>query len=113
MCFQILGVDIFIDRRAKPWLIEVNQSPSFATDSQLDKRVKMGVLKDAIKILCLSEKRKQKYLQVEKIEMQQRLQGSLRRHTYEEKECLRRESLIFKDRNEMSRRGGYERIYPL
>ena len=40
MCFQILGFDIMIDRNFKPWLIEVNQSPSFGTDSPLDYEVK-------------------------------------------------------------------------
>ena len=40
MCFQILGFDIMIDKYFKPWLIEVNQSPSFATDSPLDYEVK-------------------------------------------------------------------------
>ena len=44
MCFQILGFDIMIDRNFKPWLIEVNQSPSFATDSPLDYEVKKQVL---------------------------------------------------------------------
>ena len=36
MCFQILGFDVMIDSKLKPWLIEVNQSPSFATDSAFD-----------------------------------------------------------------------------
>jgi len=53
-----LGFDIFIDKKAKPWLIEVNQSPSFTTDSPLDKKVKRGVLTDAFKMLNLSWKRK-------------------------------------------------------
>jgi tubulin polyglutamylase TTLL6/13 len=45
----VLGFDIFIDTRGKPWLIEVNQSPSFCTDSPLDEKVKKGVLGDAIR----------------------------------------------------------------
>lgn len=51
MCFQILGFDIMIDKYFKPWLIEVNQSPSFATDSPLDYEVKKAVLRDAFKLL--------------------------------------------------------------
>lgn len=62
LCFQILGFDIFIDHKARPWLIEVNQSPSFQADSPLDQKIKLGVLSDAVKILSLSLKRKLRYL---------------------------------------------------
>lgn len=41
MCFEILGFDILIDRKLKPWLLEVNHSPSFSTDSPLDRRIKI------------------------------------------------------------------------
>lgn len=40
LCFQILGFDIMIDHTLKPFLIEVNQMPSFATDSPLDYKIK-------------------------------------------------------------------------
>jgi D-alanine-D-alanine ligase-like ATP-grasp enzyme len=63
LCFQVLGIDIFLDRKAKPWLIEVNQSPSFATDSPLDQTIKLGVLSDAFRILNLTQARKQAYLE--------------------------------------------------
>jgi tubulin polyglutamylase TTLL6/13 len=40
-----------LDDKAKPWLIEINHSPSFATDSPLDKKVKTGVVKDALNLM--------------------------------------------------------------
>ena len=59
MCFQILGFDIMIDSKFKPWLIEVNQSPSFATDSPLDYKCKKAVLTDTFSMLnCSTAKRK-------------------------------------------------------
>ena len=61
MCFEILGIDIFLDDKLKPWLIEVNSLPSFATDSPLDKKIKTDLLTETIQMLNLSYKRKRKY----------------------------------------------------
>ena len=68
MCFQILGFDIFIDSKSKPWLLEVNQSPSFTTDTPLDFNIKKNLISDAINILNLCWKRKNKYIQQKRIE---------------------------------------------
>ena len=40
-----------MDRKFKPWILEVNHSPSFHTDSQLDKEIKEGLLYDALNML--------------------------------------------------------------
>ena len=40
MYFHILGFDIMLDHKCKPYLLEVNHSPSFSTDSPLDETVK-------------------------------------------------------------------------
>ena len=52
-CFEILGFDILLDRHLNPWLLEVNRSPSFGTDAQLDLDIKTGVIKDALNIISL------------------------------------------------------------
>ena len=49
-CFEILGFDIMIDSKLRPWLIEVNHLPSFGTDSPLDLDIKarlMAQVRDA------------------------------------------------------------------
>jgi hypothetical protein len=55
ICFEVLGFDILIDEDAKPWLLEVNQAPSFATDSDLDRHVKHKVITDTFNLLGLSK----------------------------------------------------------
>lgn len=51
MCFQVLGFDIIIDSNLRPWLLEVNHSPSFQTDSQLDWDVKRKVIYDSLTLI--------------------------------------------------------------
>eukprot|EP00775_Hariotina_reticulata_P004902 gene4902-5146_t len=49
-CFELLGYDVLLDVSLKPWLIEVNHSPSFNTDSALDLRIKEQLLVDAVQL---------------------------------------------------------------
>jgi D-alanine-D-alanine ligase-like ATP-grasp enzyme len=60
ICFEVLGIDIFIDENVKPWLIEVNSLASFATDAGLDKQVKYDLMYETIKILDLNPEKKKK-----------------------------------------------------
>jgi len=60
MCFEILGLDIFLDESIKPFLIEVNSLASFGTDSPLDKKIKTDLITETISMLNLSNKRKKK-----------------------------------------------------
>lgn len=50
-CFEILGVDVIIDHALKPWLVEVNHLPSFATDSALDTDVKSRLIEQTLAVV--------------------------------------------------------------
>lgn len=52
-CFEILGVDILVDSKLRPWLIEINHSPSFTCDSPLDMAVKSRLLREVFQLLNL------------------------------------------------------------
>jgi len=39
------------DQHYRPWLIEVNASPAVSIDSEVDEKVKLSMLKDAIRIV--------------------------------------------------------------
>ena len=49
-CFEILGFDVLIDSDLKPWLLEVNLSPSLACDSPLDLSIKSNLVCDAFNL---------------------------------------------------------------
>lgn len=61
MAFEILGFDIMLDANLKPWLLEVNHSPSFATDSPLDREVKNSVVIDSLKMMNINTRDRKIY----------------------------------------------------
>ena len=82
------------------------------TDSPLDYEIKKGVLVDSIRMLNLSWRRKNRYINNARIEKQRRLLGLPRASNYE-KEETRQKKIRIKDKHELNNLGGYERIYPL
>ncbi|KAI9338783.1 putative tubulin-tyrosine ligase family protein, partial [Obelidium mucronatum] len=75
-CFEILGFDIFLDKKLKPWVLEVNHSPSFTCDSPLDLEVKRKVIGDTFGILNLNAMTRKKFEKVEKEKIKSRLFGN-------------------------------------
>lgn len=54
-CFELYGFDVLVDQDLKPWLLEVNLSPSMQADSPLDWQVKSAVLSDAFNIVGIPQ----------------------------------------------------------
>ena len=113
MCFQVLGFDIMIDSKFKPWLIEVNQSPSFKTDSPLDYRVKKAVLTDTFKLLNVSWEKRKQIIKNQKENMKARiLTGKQSKIDPEDKAKRREETLNERFEYEVKRKGKFELICP-
>ncbi|XP_039591227.1 tubulin polyglutamylase TTLL7 isoform X1 [Polypterus senegalus] len=132
VCFEVLGFDIILDRKLKPWLLEINRAPSFGTDQRIDYDVKKGVLLNAMKLLNIRSSDKKRNLAQQKAEAQKRLygQGSMKRlsagssewekqrHTLERRKEELKERLaqvrkqISREEHENRHLGNYRRIYP-
>ena len=51
LCFETYGFDILVDSDMRPWLLEVNVSPSLSSSSPLDKRIKTSLMCDVFTLV--------------------------------------------------------------
>ncbi|XP_037546883.1 tubulin polyglutamylase ttll6 [Nematolebias whitei] len=112
-CFEILGFDVLLDRRLKPWLLEVNHSPSFTTDSQLDREVKDALLYDTLVLINLDACDRRRITKEERRMVKDRLQQIRRREDRSEE--LRQSQAATAEqmeKYEANHLRGFKRIYP-
>jgi tubulin polyglutamylase TTLL6/13 len=113
MCFEVLGFDIILDSLLKPWVLEVNHSPSFTTDSPLDWKIKKKVIKDTLVLLGVKAKTRKKYYQDKKVEVLKRaLTGKNTKETKEERIELAKNAQLARDKWENSHLGEFRKLYP-
>jgi tubulin polyglutamylase TTLL5 len=55
-CFELFGFDVLIDAELKPWLLEVNLSPSLACEAPLDLKIKSHLVADLFTIAMIPAK---------------------------------------------------------
>ncbi|KAG5320523.1 TTL13 polyglutamylase, partial [Acromyrmex heyeri] len=103
-CFELLGFDILLDWKLKPYLLEVNHSPSFHTDAQIDKDVKEGLLMDTFDILNLQQYDKKKIIEEDRKRIRERLLQGLNGKD------LRQSNRQFQWEDDHM--GNFRRIYP-
>ena len=124
-CFEILGIDVMMDRDLKPWLIEVNHSPSFTADTPLDLAVKEDLISDTIDLVGIDAKALAKMEEKAKADAISRLfagkwtgsrtasASSDDGKTREERLQQRREHLLReREKWEKDHSGSYEIVYP-
>lgn len=99
-CFELYGYDVMIDSHLKPWLIEVNGSPSMTANVGRDGAMKRGMLDDVFTILNLE--RMYNVFYVVLLETNYRL-GGLILFIRMEKECLLILWILIMDSIHMSR----------
>ena len=76
-CFEIMGFDILRDNKNKPWLLEVNHSPSFTCDSVFDKQLKDSVLTGTMKLININPNFKKIYQLNQKNQTFDRISGKI------------------------------------
>jgi len=112
MCFEVLGFDVFLDENLQPWILEVNHTPSFTTDSPLDFKVKKSLISDTIKLLNLNYFKKMKIKRQKAQELQKRAVKGKTALTREEKEALKLRHEQKRQRIEAKIEHNFELIYP-
>ena len=105
------------DSKLKPWLIEINQSPSFATDSAFDFGIKKKLMEDTFKLLNLTPERKAAYMETKEKQYFERMMNANKqiKPSYEQREYLRFELDKKRDADEapILANIGYDCIFPV
>lgn len=131
-CFELFGFDILIDDQLRPFLLEVNFSPSLQCDSPLDLKIKAGVVSDILNLTGVKQQQSKRGSKNNSKKTQQRGQGQQqqgpgqgqssqqqpRSRNNLDDEVLRsfapeHQRVIRETEDEFDRVGGFQRIFPL
>lgn len=112
-CFEILGIDILLDKKLKPSILEVNHSPSFTTDAQLDREIKGTLIYDTLGLINFGAIDRKKCLEEERKRIKDRLLGKCtKKETKDELEAAQTQYVEQLERYENNHMGNFRRIYP-
>lgn len=115
-CSELLGMDIILDRRLNPQILEVNHSPSFHTDTPLDCEVKEALLHDMIAMMNLDRCDKRKIMKEDRKRVRERLLQSTNSNinSKDNTNSSMDNNKLFADyyKHESVNKGGFRLIYP-
>ncbi|KAH8417113.1 hypothetical protein KR222_003669, partial [Zaprionus bogoriensis] len=126
-CFELYGFDILIDNTLKPWLLEVNLSPSMGVDSPLDTKVKACLVTDLLTCVGIPAYTSEMKSHYDNKSTRLRSSSCHRQETTELNAALRQtkskkkttihltqeeQRILRSARLQYNRRGGFVRIFP-
>lgn len=114
MCFEILGFDVIINEDLQPFILEINYTPSFSTDTPLDWNIKKNLIHDTLVLMGTNKESKEQTIMARKGCRDLRMMtGKKVKLNAEEKEERRREAMKERDAYMQQNMGGFTQIYPL
>ena len=114
LCFEILGLDILIDHNLKPWLLEVNHSPSFTTNTPLDSAVKTRVIADALTIVGVGRESRETHQRLIDERNSQPMNWTTSKAMLSKSfvETKQRKPIVVRKKTDDGNLGGYQKLYP-
>lgn len=122
--YELYGFDIMIDSNLKPWILEVNISPSFSSSSPFDKTLKTKLICDILTIVGVKPTNHHKYEQEEL----RKLKNKTLSKDFEEEECKTKKdisqispdtldeedlTLLVEFEEQLSRNENFDLIFPV
>merc|ERR1711966_199692 len=74
-CFEVLGFDVMLDDVGFPYLIEVNNLPSFETETPLDVQIKRSLIHDVFTLVGGDNPARSKFLKDKATQQHNRMYG--------------------------------------
>lgn len=114
MCFEILGFDVILNDDLEPFILEINYTPSFSTDTPLDQNIKKNLIKDTLVLMEVTKDFKERTVNERKQYRNARMMtGKTIKITPEERKEKIKEAQQRRDAYISANMGGFTKIYPL
>jgi hypothetical protein len=103
-----------IDKKFKPFLLEVNHAPSFNDDTEVDKHVKTELITDTLRLLNITYASKQRALDFQRkaLENNQLVKRSKEEAAAPDSTVEADEERLAFEKYQLANLGDYQRIYP-
>ncbi|GFY44713.1 tubulin polyglutamylase ttll6 [Trichonephila inaurata madagascariensis] len=109
-CFELLGFDILLAKSGKPYLLEVNRSPSLGASTLFDKEMKRNLIKDILNMTLLTPRQINLIIQEEHRKAIHRLTNPSMTKKLTAKESILTEYL---EKKEIRMMGNFRKLYPV